>query len=197
MSGLDDIINIISTQQKENENRLMSAARSRVDAIDKQAKADAEKAFSDYMGRASASIVRDYENACVSVDTSMKRRILEFKVKQIDLAIDNTVLKLVSLPTADYFAMLTRLITARLRSGEGIVRLSSRDLERMPSDFAVNIKTAAAKAGGSVSVSDEPADIPDGCILQYGNISENCSFRAVLEAERDAVRDIAARELFR
>lgn len=197
MSGLDEIINIISSQQKENEQRLMSAAESRAEAIDKQARADAEKAYTDYMNRASAAIVRDHENACTSVDTAMKRRILEFKVKQIDLAVENTVLKLVSLPTADYFAMLTRLITSRLRSGEGIVRLSSRDLERMPADFAANIKAAAAKAGGSVSVSAEPADIPDGCILQYGNISENCSFRAVLEAEREAVRDIAARELFR
>ena len=197
MSGLDEIINIISSQQKENEHKLMSAAESRVEAIEKQAKADAEKAYSEYMSRASASIVRDHENACTSVDSAMKRKILEFKVSQIDRAVDNTVLKLVSLPTADYFAMLTRLITARIRKGEGIVWLSSRDLERMPADFAVNLKAAAAKAGGSISVSSEPADIPDGCILQYGNISENCTFRAVLEAERETVRDIAARELFR
>ncbi|MBR4628149.1 MAG: V-type ATP synthase subunit E [Ruminococcus sp.] len=197
MSGLDEIINIISTQQKENEDRLMSSAASKVSAINKQAAADAEKAYSDYIKKAAESAARDYENSCNSVDAAMKRRILEFKVAQIDRAIDNTVKKLVSLPAEEYFSMLTRLITSKLRSGEGTVWLGSRDLARQPSDFAENISRAAAEAGCTVRISGKPADIPDGFVLQYGNISENCSFRAVLEAERDAVRDTAARELFR
>ena len=45
-------------------------------------------------------------------------------------------------------------------------------------------------------ISDVPAEISDGFVLEYGLISENCSFSAVLEAEKEGVRDLAARHLF-
>ena len=52
------------------------------------------------------------------------------------------------------------------------------------------------KNGGSVQLSKQPADIEDGFILSYGLISENCSFRAMMEAEKEDIRDTAARILF-
>ena len=36
----------------------------------------------------------------------------------------------------------------------------------------------------------------DGFILTYGLISENCSFSAIAESEREAMRDTAAKALF-
>ena len=55
----------------------------------------------------------------------------------------------------------------------------------------------AEKNNGSIQLSKVPADIEDGFILSYGLISENCSFRAIIEAEKEDIRDTAARILFR
>ena len=126
----------------------------------------------------------------------MKRKILGFKVGVIDDAIGKTVEKLRSLPEKDYFELLLRLVQRHLQADKGTISLCSRDLERMPSDFESRLDEHARKAGGSICVSKEPADIEDGFILSYGLISENCSFSAILEAEKDGVRDTAARVLF-
>ena len=48
----------------------------------------------------------------------------------------------------------------------------------------------------NIKISEKPAEIENGFILTYGLISENCSFRAIIEAERDSLRDMAAAELF-
>ena len=77
-----------------------------------------------------------------------------------------------------------------------MLSLSRRDLGRVPDSFIKELSAAAEKVGGSVKLDTEPADIENGFILTYGLISENCSFRAVVEAEREGVRDTAARVLF-
>lgn len=196
MSGLDEILDIIAAQQKETESNIMSSADKRVSEINEDARLRADKAYSDYMQRAKVKNELDFENSCSSVDASVKRRLLEYKVSRIDEAVELTLKKLRSLPEEEYFELLTKLISNKLRSGKGEISLSAGDLKRLPSDFKSIISEAAAKQGGTVELFEEPADITDGFILSYGNISENCSFEAMIEAERDWIRDTAAKALF-
>ena len=196
MAGLDEILDLIAAQQKQTEESMIKAAESRADVIKAEGQAKAEAAYKEHLEKAKAQIEKDYENTCASTDAEMKRKILGFKVSVIDDAIGKTVEKLRSLPEKDYFDLLLRLVQRHLQSDKGTISLCSRDLERMPSDFESRLDELARKAGGSICVSKEPADIEDGFILSYGLISENCSFSAILEAEKDGVRDTAARVLF-
>lgn len=196
MAGIDEILNIIDIQQKEAEAGILVAAEERIRNIRKEADRKAEAAYEEYRKNASEKNRLDYENACSSADSAMKRKVLTFKVEQIDLAVEKTLDRLHSLETGEYFALLERLIEKHMGKGEGVVSLSKRDLERLPSGFEEKIQSAAAAKGGSVKLSREAADIEDGFILAYGNISENCSFRAIIEAEKDGVRDTAAKALF-
>ena len=124
----------------------------------------------------------------------------EYKIPQEPILIDETVeaavKKLDSLPDNEYFSVIEKLAVKRLSDGEGVLSLSSRDLKRVPADFMQKLSAAAQKKGGSVTLGKEPADIENGFVLTYGLIAENCSFRAIIEAEREGVRDTAARELF-
>ena len=196
MSGLDEILNVISEQQKNEENRIMQSAENKVREIKKEAEKKAYEAYEDYMKKSSRRCKLDYENSCSAADSSAKRALLSFKLEQIDSVIDKVVDKLRSLPDAEYFKTLERLAERSADKGDGVMYLSKKDLARVPSDFAANISAIAKKAGGTITVSDKPADIQDGFVLEYGKISENCSFRSILEADRDNVRDLAARELF-
>ena len=196
MSGLDEILNKIESQQKENEDRMISAAESKAAAILKDAEAKAEKAYQESVAKAESKHQQNYINSCNSVDAANKRRLLACRIELISNAIENVLAKLRGLPDAEYFDMLERLITDRIREGKGVLELSAADLKRLPADFEEKLGKAASGKNGSIEISKEPANISDGFILTYGLVSENCSFEAILESEKDGIRDIAARELF-
>ena len=162
MSGLDEILNIIDEQRIQNEESIIGAANQKAAAIRSEGEQKAQKAYSEQLEKGQTDAKRDFVNACASVDSDMKRRLAEQK----------------------------------LRKGSGLISLSENDLKRLPADFETDIRSSAEKLGGTLEISKKPADISDGFILSYGLISENCSFRAIIESERDEVRDTAAAKLF-
>lgn len=196
MSGLDEILNIIDEQRIQNEESIIGAANQKAAAIRSEGEQKAQKAYSEQLEKGQTDSKRDFVNACASVDSDMKRKVLDSKVKLIDSAIEATLERLAKLPEDEYFAMLKRLAEQKLRKGSGLISLSANDLKRLPADFETDIRSSAEKLGGTLEISKKPADISDGFILSYGLISENCSFRAIIESERDEVRDTAAAKLF-
>lgn len=196
MSGLDEILNIIDEQRIQNEESIIGAADQKAAAIRSEGEQKAQKAYSEQLEKGQVDAKRDFVNACASVDSDMKRKVLDSKVKLIDSAIEATLERLAKLPEDEYFAMLKRLAEHKLRKGSGVISLSANDLKRLPADFETDIRSSAEKLGGTLEISKKPADISDGFILSYGLISENCSFRAIIESERDEVRDTAAAKLF-
>ena len=196
MSGLDEILNIIDEQRIQNEESIIGAANKKAAAIRSEGEQKAQKAYSEQLEKGQTDAKRDFVNACASVDSDMKRKVLDSKVKLIDSAIEATLERLAKLPEDEYFAMLKRLAEQKLRKGSGLISLSANDLKRLPADFETDIRSSAEKLGGTLEISKKPADISDGFILSYGLISENCSFRAIIESERDEVRDTAAAKLF-
>lgn len=196
MSGLDEILNIIDEQRIQNEESIIGAANQKAAAIRSEGEQKAQKAYSEQLEKGQTDAKRDFVNACASVDSDMKRKVLDSKVKLIDSAIEATLERLAKLPEDEYFAMLKRLAEQKLRKGSGLISLSANDLKRLPADFEADIRSSAEKLGGTLEISKKPADISDGFILSYGLISENCSFRAIIESERDEVRDTAAAKLF-
>lgn len=196
MSGLDEILNIIDEQRIQNEESIIGAANQKAAAIRSEGEQKAQKAYSEQLEKGQTDAKRDFVNACASVDSDMKRKVLDSKVKLIDSAIEATLERLAKLPEDEYFAMLKRLAEQKLRKGSGLISLSANDLKRLPADFETDIRSSAEKLGGTLEISKKPADISDGFILSYGLISENCSFRAIIESERDEVRDTAVAKLF-
>lgn len=196
MSGIEEILNIIDSQQKQTEDNLVSAAEHKASAIIYDGKEKAEKAYEEHIKKMSEQLAHDFDNACSSADAAMKRRVLARKIGLIDETIEKALAKLDKLPDSEYFAVIGKLAAKRLRAGEGVLSMSKRDLGRVPDSFMKELSAAAEKVGGSVKLDSQPADIENGFILTYGLISENCSFRAVVEAEREGVRDTAARVLF-
>ena len=197
MSGLDEIINIIDSQQKQAEESIIRSAESRAEKIRAEGDAKALKAYNEHKAKDTAKAQAEYKNMCSSIDSAMKRKVLECKVELIDGIIEKTIERMKSLPDDVYFSMLVRISEKYIRKGDGVMYLGSKDLERLPSDFSERVSETALKKGGTLVLSDKPADIDDGFVLEYGLISENCSFRAVAEAEKDGIRDIVSRELFR
>ncbi len=197
MAGLDEILNMISAQQKQTEDSIIKAAESKAAQIIKEGESKAQAAYDEYIRKAKTQHERDYENNRNAIDAEMKRKLLSCKVQLINAVIEKTIQKLKDLPDKEYFDLIVRLAEKHMQSGEGTISFGSSDLKRLPADLESRLNEKASVSGGSVKISSDPADIEDGFILSYGLISENCSFRAIIESGSEEVRDIAARELFR
>ena len=193
MSGLDSIIDIIDSQGRQNENNIIRTAQEKASAIEADGDKKAESAYNDYMKKSLIKAETDFRNACNSVDAVNRRKILECKVDIINSTTENIINRLENLPDAEYFDMILRLIGKRLHTGAGEIFFSQKDLGRLPADFTEKLSEIS---GGKVKISDIPADIDNGFVLKYGFISENCTFREVIESEKDRIRDILAGILF-
>lgn len=104
MSGLDEILNLIETQQQQGEEMILKAAKSKAAAIKAEGDKKAQTAYEDFLHRAKEQTEKDFENACNSADADVKRRILSCKVGLIDEAVEKTIAKLKSLPDSEYFS---------------------------------------------------------------------------------------------
>ncbi|MBP3380161.1 MAG: H(+)-transporting ATPase [Ruminococcus sp.] len=196
MAGIENILDIIASQQKQTEDSIILAAKKKASEIEAEYKVRADREYEEYLKKSMAKLEQEYKNGESSVDGEMKRKILAYKVVAIDETVENALRKLDSMPDNEYFAVLEKLLAKHLQHGNGVLQMNRRDLARLPESFGKSAAELAEKAGGTVTVSDKAADIENGFILTYGLISENCSFRAIIEAERDGVRDTAAKALF-
>lgn len=195
MTGIDGILDIIDSQQKKNENNIILSAENRARAIEADGDAKAEKAYNDYMKKALEKAENDYKNACNSIDAENRRKILQCRVGLIEETVRKILERLSGLPDGEYSEMLLRLAGRKIHKGDGIIYFGNKDLARLPADFQEKLSLLAKGVGGTVRISSTPADIENGFILEYGLISENCTFDAILESEKDSVYDIISREL--
>ncbi|MBD5159923.1 MAG: H(+)-transporting ATPase [Ruminococcus sp.] len=193
MSGIDSILNVIESQQKQTEINIIRTAQEKASAIEADGDKKAESAYNDYMKKSLIKAETDFRNACNSVDAGNRRKILECKIEIINQATENIITRLENLPDGEYFNMILRLVRKRLHDGTGEIFFSKKDLERLPADFQEKLSEIS---GGKVRISDIPADIDNGFILKYGLVSENCTFREIIESGNDRIKDILAGILF-
>lgn len=191
MAGIENILDIISSQQKQTENNIISVAEKKANAIIADGNEKAEKEYTEYKKKSEKQLALDYDNAVSSVDAEMRRNILACKIHCIDAIIEKTLERLDIMPADEYFEILEKLLVQKAdKSEEGMLCLNQRDLSRITANFEKTVESF------NIKISEKPAEIENGFILTYGLISENCSFRAIIEAERDSLRDMAAAELF-
>lgn len=197
MSGIEKILDLIDCQQKENEKSLISSAKKKAERISDEGRESAEKAYKEKIRISSEHLRQDYENKCSSIDARMKRKILYTKIECIEDVRKKALEKMRSLPDKEYFSLLEKLAAKTIKNGKkGKIYLGKNDLKRNYSDFENNLGIIADQKNGTVELSKIPADIQDGFIIEYGLISENCSFEAIMESEKDNIKDTAAKILF-
>ncbi len=197
MSGLDKMkarileeaqqsaAEILEKAEKDSEAALISA-RKAADARAAEIEKRAEREAAEYEKRAEAS-----------VDMRRKQAYLEAKQEAIHAVIQTAYEKVMNLDNEAYFDLLEKMLEKYVLPREGIICFAKRDLDRMPEGFSGKVKTAAAEKGGSLVLSQEPAEIDGGFLLVYGGIEENCGIKAIFDSMKDELSDQVNRMLFR
>lgn len=194
MSGLDKILQTIDSQSQYQAEAIESEAKRQAAEICTQGEIRAKGAYAQQMEAQKRTCDRAYKNACAAADASMRRELLACRVACIEETIEEALQRAAELEDKAYFQVILRLIRQHLQKGQGTLSFSAADLDRLPADFADRL--SQLDPASTFDISPEPADIENGFVLCYGRISENCSFRAIAEAEKNRIRDCAAAVLF-
>lgn len=194
MTGLDKIILAIDGEAERTALSVRLAAEKKAAQITAEGESRAQEAYEKYLADCRRECLRELENAKSSAESNSRSELLACKSELIDRAERAAAEKIAAMTDSEYFALILRLADRCSRPTDGIVSFNAADLKRIPADFESRLNGGAA--GGRLKISSEPADIDGGFIISFGDITENCSISAVMEAERELARDAAAAVLF-
>lgn len=197
MAGIEKMTEAIIADAKQEADSIISKAQSA--ANDEKDKAFEE--ISKESGRMSENLDRELEDfrarAESARDLARRRMILEKKQEIIARMVEKIRLSLHDAESDNYFSQIYKMFEKYCRPEEGTMHLNSKDLGRVPSDFSTRIESIAKSKGGSVKIAQQPAPIEDGFVLVYGGTEENCTFRSLIESEKESLYDEINRMLWR
>lgn len=196
MSGLDKIIGHISAEAESEAKALLDAAKAEAESIVKDAEAKTT-AECDRIAKKTETEVRNIlDRGDSSAELRKKQILLGKKQELISEVIKNAQESLYALPEAAYFELITKIYEKNVIGRAGEISFNQKDLDRLPADLIASFRKLAEEKGGSIALSEKPADIDGGFILNYGGIEENCSFQALIDTSMEVLQDKVQKLLF-
>lgn len=189
MTGLEKITAQIQEEAKASAARTIEDAQKEADAVLAKAK-DECAAMEAEAAEKNAAFKTNYDGR-VKSSAEQQRRTALLRAKQeiISEVIEEAYDSLKKEDDKGYFLMMEKILKTYALAEEGEIYFSAEDLDRMPADFEKKIKAAAKEKGGSLVLKKEPKAIPDGFVLVYGGVEENCTLRALFDAKKDTLQD--------
>lgn len=196
MTGLDKIINQIQEEAEASAKERAEAAAKEAEAILAEAKAACEAMEQEAAAKAAAERENQAGRAASAAEQRRKTVLLQTKQEIIAEIIGKAYETLKNKDTESYFLTMEKLLKTYVLAEDGEIYFSEADLERMPADFEQKIKAAAEAKGGHLILKKEPKAIPDGFVLVYGGVEENCTLKALFDVKRDQLQDKVNEILF-
>jgi V/A-type H+-transporting ATPase subunit E len=197
MTGLEKIKNQILEEAGQKASDKRSAAEAKAEEILNTARDQAGRIAAQMEERSAADAKNYRERIKSSCDLKRRTMILEAKQEIISQVIEKAYQSLQEADAEEYFSMMEKLLCSSVQKGDGKMYLSAKDLERMPKGFADQAAEIARDKGGTLVVEKEAKAMDGGFILVYGGIEENCTWRALFDANHERLQDIAHEYLWR
>lgn len=189
MKGLSNILTQIENEASQKVSEILTSAQNSADEIISKAKAKAESEAEIIKNNAEVKYNDILSRSDSANELKIKREILAKKQELINQTIDKAMQSFLDLPDEEYFNLIETLVKKHLHKGEnGEIIMSERDKKRMPTDFV-------SKLDG-LKISDKTINADGGFILSYGDIEENCTFKAIFESKREEMMTTVNELLF-
>lgn len=189
MTGLEKIVSQILDDANKEAETILAKAAAQSAAILKKAQEDCGKMEEDCSRRSEETKKAYMERIHSSAQLKKRQAILLAKQQVISDMLDKAYDRLLNMEDSQYFSLVEKMVDRFALAKSGEICFSNKDLGRMPADFEEKIRKAAARRGGELSLSKKSCPIDGGFILVYGGVEENCSFKALLNAQRDELSD--------
>ena len=197
MGGLEEILNQIKADANEEAADILAKAQDTCDSIKENAQIEIDKIETAGTKKAESEEKLLFSKIKSAAGMEAKQKYLEAKQKIISDIVNKAYNKMVNASDEEYFGYLIKMTEEYAQPAEWKMCLNKKDLERLPKEFQEKISEAANKNNGKLLVSNEPINIENGMILDYGDIVENCTFDAVFHNKKDDLQDEINRFLFK
>lgn len=188
MSGLERILEKIKADADAAVESILSDADKQANVLLEQGNADAERQYEALLQSTKADCAAKAEAARSAAEAQERQALLAARGAEIDRVIQQAMQVLNELPDGEYFDRLLLLIKRFAQPGkDGVVLFGEKDLARLPSDWMKRANDILPN--GTLTLSEKPAPISNGFLIRYGEIEQNCTFDALLEDNRDRIRD--------
>lgn len=192
MTGLDKIVQQIQSEARTAADETLAAAKAEAEKITAEAREKAQRQCAAIAAQSETDVANAMAAAESAAQLAKRRAILAAKQEIITEMIAQTQKSLYSLPDAQYFELILKMVQKYDRGEAGTIHFNAADIKRFPSDFQEKIHQAAAK----LTLSKEARKIDGGFVLVYGGVEENCSFDALFYAAREVLQDKVSQLLF-
>ena len=187
MSGLQGILAAISSDAEIAVNKIHEEAKSEIETILKNAEITSNKECLSLKACAEDKAEAKLSAAHSTAEMLKKKAVLKAKNELISEVVEEARLKIINQPTEQYFDFLLGILKRHAKNTPCKILFCERDYQRLPNSFLNGFDHITAAISPEIS---------EGFVLQYGNIEENCTIEALIEAHIDEVRDIAHDRLF-
>lgn len=191
IGGLDVIINRIRSEAESAADDIKNEAHAKAESVIDRANKEAAKITAEAREKAEKYYKTGCERERNGAERLKNQEILAKRQEVLDASIENAVEKLKNSKPDYYFEIISKLLNKFGKNAEGVIMFSSADLERMPETFKRELKDAFPKLKAESSNS-----VDYGFIIKYGEIEENCTFDALIEANCDSIKEKVFKRLF-
>lgn len=179
--------------------QILEEARRTAEEMERKAAEEAEtiygqvrKEMEEWELQAEASLERELEERKSREnsrrETERNRMLLETRQSILCGLLEKAERAMEKAGNEEYFSVLRKLYARCARGGDGVMYLGVRDFGRMPDGFEEEIRKIAGEKGGRIVLKTKES-VKSGFVLVYGDIEENCSFRAMFDGQREDLQD--------
>lgn len=195
MTGLDKIVSKIAQESAALCAGILEDANKTASEIIATARKESAEKGALITDKAKKEADRITAVAKSSAETVTRNKYLEVRNAVINDIISAAYEEIEKMNDNDYFELLYKLCVKYVETGECMLYLSQRDLERLPKNFEDRVNGTVYERA-AVQVSKTAKDIEDGFILDYGDFEVNCTIKAVFDENMDKFKDLLCSKLF-
>lgn len=184
MTGLQGILEKIQEESAQQAAEIISTAEHEAALIVKRAQIAAENNLKYAEQEAEETVADVLRRAKSAVDSEARQALLSQKQHLIDQAIKTAYKAILQMPDGEYFAMIQKMIDRFATGQDGEIVFSEKDRKRLPIKLKMGISLKK-----NLSLSERTQKMSGGFLLIYGDIEENCSFRALFDTAQDEIKD--------
>jgi V/A-type H+-transporting ATPase subunit E len=197
--SLEKILSRIDNDAQREANHIIERANSNAKELIQQAEEEAKALKEDALKRAEAGATQRKERMLAMSALDFRKRLLDEKQRAIDAVFQESIEILCQLDDDEYRALMKRMLSSNVQTGEEEIILSQRDKTRLTQPFLDELNEELRKNGkkGNLKISEETREMSGGFVLRRGEIELNSSFESLFKSSRDELESEIGRLLFK
>lgn len=198
MTGIENITGRIQADAQAEIDRIQADARREAEKISAGYAARADRECANLLSRGEKSAQERGSRLVSAAEMESRKMTLAAKQEVLDQAFDLALQKLLSLPQADYAALLAKLAASAARSGQEQIILNPEDRKKVGEQVVSQANQLLSKAGlaPKLSLSEQIRPIQGGLLLSDGAVEVNCALETLVRLSRTEATGEVSKLLF-